>query len=121
MGFLTFIISGGNSEEVKTRLLEFGVSEVHLSIHEKLTCYEDIKKRFKLKDTEILYMGDDIPDIPVLKKVGLSSCPQDAAIDVKMVVSYQSPINGGKGCVREIIEQTMRVQNKWLDEKAFKW
>ena len=121
MVFLTFIISGGNSEEVKTRLLEFGVSEVHLSIHEKLTCYEDIKKRFKLKDTEILYMGDDIPDIPVLKKVGLSSCPQDAAIDVKMVVSYQSPINGGKGCVREIIEQTMRVQNKWLDEKAFKW
>ncbi|NBU91007.1 MAG: 3-deoxy-D-manno-octulosonate 8-phosphate phosphatase, partial [Flavobacteriia bacterium] len=64
MGFRTFIISGGNSEEVRTRLMEFGVTEVHLSVHEKLRCYEDIKKRFKLKDAEILYMGDDIPDIP---------------------------------------------------------
>ncbi len=121
MGFRTFIISGGNSEEVKTRLLEFGVTEVHLSTHNKLACYEDIKKRFKLVDEEILYMGDDIPDIPVLKKVAVSSCPQDAAIDVKKIVTYQSPIDGGKGCVRELMEQTLRVQGKWLSEKAFEW
>ena len=121
MGYNIFIISGGNSEEVRIRLMEFGFTEVHLSVHEKLRCYEDIKKRFKLKDAEILYMGDDIPDIPVLKKVGLSTCPQDAAIDVKMIVSYQSPYDGGKCCVRDIIEQTMRVQDKWLDEKAFQW
>lgn len=121
MGCLIFIISGGNSEEVRTRLLEFGVTEVHLSVHEKLSCYEDIKKRFKLVDEEILYMGDDIPDIPVLKKVAVSSCPQDAANDVKKIVAYQSPIDGGKGCVREIIEQTLRAQEKWLSNLAFEW
>jgi 3-deoxy-D-manno-octulosonate 8-phosphate phosphatase (KDO 8-P phosphatase) len=86
-----------------------------------MICYEEIKAEFNLTDQEIAYMGDDIPDIPVLKKVGLSTCPQDASIDVKMIVSYQSPYDGGKCCVRDIIEQTMRVQDKWLDEKAFQW
>ena len=66
-------------------------------------------------------MGDDIPDIPVLKEVGVSSCPQDAAIDVKANVDYQSPYDGGKACVRDVIEQTRRVQNKWLKDEAYHW
>ena len=66
-------------------------------------------------------MGDDIPDIPVLKISGVSTCPQDASIDVKGIVDYQSPYDGGKACVRDVIEQTLRVQNKWLKDEAYHW
>ena len=69
----------------------------------------------------MLYMGDDIPDIPVLKKVGVACCPQDACIDVKSNVDYQSPYDGGKACVRDVIEQTLRVQKKWLTDEAYHW
>ena len=79
------------------------------------------KKNTALKDKQVLYMGDDIPDIPVLKIAGVSCCPQDAAIDVKEIVDYHSPLDGGKGCVREIIEQTLRVQGTWLNDKAYHW
>jgi 3-deoxy-D-manno-octulosonate 8-phosphate phosphatase (KDO 8-P phosphatase) len=66
-------------------------------------------------------MGDDIPDYPVLKVVGVATCPQDAAIEIKQVSHYQSPFNGGQGCVRDVIEQTLRVQGKWFQEQAFHW
>jgi 3-deoxy-D-manno-octulosonate 8-phosphate phosphatase (KDO 8-P phosphatase) len=121
MDYKIFIITGGSSSEVQKRLLNLGVTEVHLSCHRKLTQYEDILRRHQLTDEEVLYMGDDIPDIPVLKKVGVSTCPQDAAIDVKDVVDYHSPFDGGKACVRDVIEQTLRVQGKWLSAKAFEW
>jgi 3-deoxy-D-manno-octulosonate 8-phosphate phosphatase (KDO 8-P phosphatase) len=68
---------------------------------------------YDLNPDEILYMGDDIPDIPVMEKVGLSCCPADAVSDVKAIVKYVSHKNGGQGCVREIIEQVLRVQDKW--------
>jgi 3-deoxy-D-manno-octulosonate 8-phosphate phosphatase (KDO 8-P phosphatase) len=121
MGYKIFIITGGHSEEVMQRLLGLGVTEVHLKIHNKLQCYDDILIRHKIEDTEVLYMGDDIPDIPVLKRVGLSSCPQDAVTDIKAIVDYQSPFNGGQTCVRDVIEQTLRVQGKWLSDLAFEW
>jgi len=66
-------------------------------------------------------MGDDIPDIPVLSVVGVSSCPKDAAIDVINSCIYQSPKEGGKGCVRDVIEQTMRSQGTWLQDGAYEW
>jgi 3-deoxy-D-manno-octulosonate 8-phosphate phosphatase (KDO 8-P phosphatase) len=121
MGYKTFIITGGSSQEVKQRLLNLGVTEVHLSCHHKLSTYEDILKRHQLSDEQVLYMGDDIPDIPVLQRVGVSTCPQDAAIDVKNVVDYHSPYDGGKTCVRDVIEQTLRVQGNWMSDKAFEW
>ena len=74
-----------------------------------------------LQPDEIAYMGDDIPDIPVLHVAGLSACPQDAVSDVKANVHYQSPFLGGKTCVRDLIEQTLRCQNKWLSELAYEW
>ena len=76
---------------------------------------------YNLKDEEILYMGDDIPDLPCLKAVGISTCPNDAAIEIRDSVDYISHIDGGKGCVRDVLEQTMRVQNKWLDKDAYSW
>jgi 3-deoxy-D-manno-octulosonate 8-phosphate phosphatase (KDO 8-P phosphatase) len=121
LGYKIFIITGGNSQQVKDRLLNLGVNEVHLAVKRKLECYDNILLRFQLSPEEVLYMGDDIPDIPVLKKVGVSTCPQDACSDVKMLVDYQSHRNGGFGCVRDVIEQTLRLQGKWLLEEAYEW
>jgi 3-deoxy-D-manno-octulosonate 8-phosphate phosphatase (KDO 8-P phosphatase) len=121
LGYKIFIITGGNSQQVKDRLLNLGVNEVHLSVKRKLSCFEEILAKYQLTTKEVLYMGDDIPDIPVLQKVGVSTCPQDACSDVKECVDYQSHRNGGHGCVRDVIEQTLRVQGKWLMEEAFEW
>jgi 3-deoxy-D-manno-octulosonate 8-phosphate phosphatase (KDO 8-P phosphatase) len=121
MGYKIFCITGGSSPEVKRRLMGLGVHDVYLAAHNKLERYEQIKKEYNLTDTEIAYMGDDIPDIPVLRVAGLSACPQDAVSDVKATVHYQSPFLGGKTCVRDLIEQTLRCQNKWLTDLAFEW
>lgn len=120
-GYKIFIITGGNSEEVKNRLLDLGVTEVHLKAANKLEIYSTIKSKHNLVDEEILYMGDDIPDYQVMEKVGMASCPQDAAVEIKQVSHYQSPFNGGKGCVRDVIEQTMRLHGHWFTEAGFTW
>ena len=101
--------------------MELGIKEVHLRSSNKLKVYQELKEKYNLKDEQVLYMGDDIPDIPVLKQVGVSTCPQDAAIDVRSVVDYHSPFNGGKACVRDVIEQTLRVQDNWLKDAAYQW
>ncbi len=121
MGFKIIIVTGGNSLDVKDRLLELGVHEVHLSSFNKLSVYNSIKNEHKLVDEEILYMGDDIPDYQVMSEVGLATCPQDAAVEIKNISHYQSPFNGGRHCVRDVIEQTLRVQNKWFTPEAFEW
>ncbi len=121
MGFKIMIVTGGNSEIVKDRLLSLGIHEVHLSSFNKLNVYEDIKKRHHLSDEEILYVGDDIPDYQVMQKAGVAACPQDAAIEIKSISHYHSPFNGGKFCVRDVIEQTLRVQKKWFSQGAFEW
>ncbi len=121
LGYPIFIITGGNSQEVKDRILEQGVTEVHLRASDKLAVLNDICKRHQLEPKNILYMGDDIPDIPVLRVVGVSTCPADAASDVKAICHYQSPIDGGRGCVRDVIEQVLRVQGNWMKEEGFLW
>ncbi|MFN5031926.1 MAG: KdsC family phosphatase [Flavobacteriia bacterium] len=121
MGFNVLIVTGGNSQDVKDRLLALGVQEVHLSSFNKLNVYNEIKARLGLVDEEILYMGDDIPDYQVMQRAGVAACPQDAAVEIKHISDYQSPFNGGRHCVRDIIEQTLRVQEKWFSESAFEW
>jgi len=113
-GFKIGIISSGTNEGVKKRLELLGVNKVYLGIHEKNVAFDDFIQTHDLTPDEVLYMGDDVPDISVMEKVGLSTCPQDAATDVKRIAEYVSHKNGGDGCVREIIEQVMRVQNKWM-------
>lgn len=120
-GYKVFVITGGNSEEVKNRLLSLGVTEVFLKSSNKLEIYTSIKEAHNLRDEEILYMGDDIPDYPVLEKVGMACCPQDAAVEIKQIAHYQSPFYGGKGCVRDVIEQTMRLQGQWFTSEGFCW
>ena len=113
-GFKVFIISGGTNEGVKERLKDLGINEIFLGEHIKNNTYKKLIKKYKLNKNEIVYMGDDVPDIPVMKKIGVPCCPNDAVPDVKRISIYVSKKNGGEGCVRDIIEQTLRVQNKWL-------
>ena len=111
--FKIAIISGGTNEGVRKRLETLGVDKVYLGINEKDIAFDDFLKTYNIDPEEVLCMGDDVPDLSVLKKVGVATCPQDAVSDVKKIVDYVSQKKGGDGCVREIIEQVMRVQNKW--------
>jgi 3-deoxy-D-manno-octulosonate 8-phosphate phosphatase (KDO 8-P phosphatase) len=121
MGYRIIVLTGGNSSDVKERMLSLGVTEVFLSSHEKTKIYQDCKEKYGFEDEEVLYMGDDIPDYHVMKQVGVSTCPQDAAVEIKEISHYQSPLRGGKGCVRDVMEQTLRVQKKWFTAEAFTW
>ena len=112
-GFKVAIISGGKNEAVRERFQELGVLDIYLGANHKLKAYQDLLDNYNLNPEEILYIGDDIPDIPVMEKVGLGCCPADAVSDVKAMADYISHKKGGKGCVRELIEQVLRVQGKW--------
>lgn len=121
MGYKIFIITGGTSEAVRDRLENLGCTEVVLRAKHKLESYKKLKEKYSFNDEEVAYMGDDIPDYHVLKTVGVATCPQDAAVEIKAICDYQSPYPGGRHCARDIIEQTLRVQNKWFSEDAFEW
>lgn len=121
MGYKIFIISGGTSEDVENRLLNLGVTEVFMGSNNKIDVYNSVKSKHNIKDINVAYMGDDIPDYKVMQMVGLSACPQDAAVEIKHISHYQSPFLGGRHCVRDIIEQVLRVQGKWFTEDAFEW
>jgi len=112
-GFKISIISGGKDESVRNRLEKLGIKDIYLDSHNKIESYNHLLDKYKLSINNILYMGDDMPDIPVMNKSGVSCCPQDAATDVKNIADYISHKDGGNGCVREIIEQVLRVQKKW--------
>jgi 3-deoxy-D-manno-octulosonate 8-phosphate phosphatase (KDO 8-P phosphatase) len=116
-GFKIGVISGGTNPGVKSRLENLGVDKVYLGIHEKMIAFDNFINTYNINPEEVLYMGDDIPDISVMEKAGLATCPQDAVSDVKRIADYVSHKNGGDGCVREILEQVMRVQNKWIFTK----
>lgn len=115
-GYRVYIISGGVSEESKKRLEFLGIKDVYIGIADKTTFVTDLLKSNKVKWTEVLYMGDDLPDVPVMLKVGLSSCPADAVSEVRSIAKYISPINGGWGCVRDVIEKVLKVNGHWKYE-----
>lgn len=120
-GYHISIISGGKSESVRLRLKSLGIEEVNLACKNKVEVFEKLKADFKLKDEEILYMGDDIPDYRLMKMVGFAACPKDAAAEIKDICHYISPKNGGEGCVRELIEQVMKLHDNWFDEDSHEW
>ena len=112
-GFKVCIISGGTNKAVKSRLAALGILDIYLGAHDKIKQYNELVEKYNLKPENVLYMGDDIPDIPVMQKVGLASCPNDAVPEVQQISKYISYKKGGEGCVRDVIEQVMRVQGKW--------
>ena len=112
-GFKVCIISGGTNEGVRNRLRALGIYDIYLGAHHKGAPFQDLLDSYELSPDEILYMGDDMPDIEVMEQVAVAACPQDAVADVKAVSNYISHKKGGEGCVRDIVEQTLRVQGKW--------
>lgn len=112
-GYSVCIISGGTNEGVRKRLNGLGIKDVFLGAHNKIEQLNTYMAEKKITHNEILYMGDDIPDLPVMALVGLPCCPQDAVPEVKNNSKYVSHKNGGKGAVRDVIEQVLKVQGKW--------
>lgn len=112
-GYKVCIISGGTNEGVRSRLIGLGLTDIYLGAHNKIEQFNEILDTYNLKPENILYMGDDIPDYPVMKLVGLACCPKDAVPEIQQISNYVSRKKGGKGCVRDVIEQVLKVQEKW--------
>ena len=113
-GYNIAIISGGFNEGVRTRLEGLGISDIYLKIHDKLKVYDKYCKSKNIKSENILYMGDDIPDAEVMKSVALPTAPKNADSEILRIAKYISHKKGGNGCVRDVIEQVLRVQKNWL-------
>lgn len=120
-GYSIAVISGSSGESLEARMKTLGVQDVFLSCASKIETYERYLKQQGLKDEEVLYVGDDIPDYEVMKRVGVAVCPADAAKEIRNVSDYISPFPGGKGCVRDIVEQVLRLQGMWFHQDAFEW
>jgi 3-deoxy-D-manno-octulosonate 8-phosphate phosphatase (KDO 8-P phosphatase) len=112
-GYNVIIVSGGSSEPIIHRLQYLGVTEINLGLKDKLKFLEVYVEQNHLKWEQILFMGDDLPDIPILEKVGLACCPADAVIEVRKLSKYISPVNGGYGCVRDVIEKVLKLNDHW--------
>lgn len=112
-GYHVCIISGGSNEGVRIRLRNLGITDIHLGSPDKVETFKEYIDVYNIKPEQVLYMGDDIPDYHVMQLVGLPTCPQDASPEIKEISNYISHKNGGKGAVRDVIEQVMKVQEKW--------
>ena len=115
-GFTICVISGGKNEGVRLRLKNLGITDIYLGCADKVEQMEEFFDIYEIKPEEVLYMGDDLPDLYAMKKVGLPCCPQDAVAEIKDASRYISHKKGGKGCVRDVIEQVLKVQGKWLEQ-----
>ncbi|CAM4327985.1 KdsC family phosphatase [Zobellia nedashkovskayae] len=113
-GYKICIISGGTNEGVRSRLQALGIKDIYLGAHQKMDALKDYMDNHEIDVSTMLYMGDDIPDIPVMKVVALPTCPQNAVQEVKAVSMYVSHKNGGEGCVRDVIEQVLKVKGDWM-------
>lgn len=112
-GYTVSIISGAQGEGLQKRFLGLGIEDFHLGISDKLQKLEEVQRLSHLDLSKTLYMGDDMPDVEVMKKVGLPCCPADACHEVKAISIYVSPYDGGKGCVRDVIERVLKLNNDW--------
>lgn len=122
MGLRIVIISGCLIEAVRHRYERLGMEDIYLGTAVKIKTYEELKAKYGLSDEEVMFMGDDIPDLEVMRTVGCPVCPKNACSEVKEASLYISEYAGGYGCGRDVIEQTLKAQGKWLkDERAFGW
>jgi len=112
-GYNVCIISGGNNEGVRLRLEGLGIKDIYLGAHDKMVQFNQYLKNKNIKAEQILYMGDDVPDFPVMKEVAIAACPKDAVPEIQDISHYISQKKGGLGCVRDVIEQVLKVQGKW--------
>ena len=116
------IITGGRSEAVRTRYLALGVMNIFMGAGVKIQCFDQWLEESDLQPEEVLYMGDDIPDYEVMSRCGCACCPADACAEIQAISLYVSHRKGGHGCGRDVVEQVLRAQGKWMsDKKAFGW
>ncbi len=120
-GYKVAVISGANSKEYLKRLKQLGVRDIYLNSKSKIMDFRAFLRKYGLNASEVIYMGDDIPDCEVMRETGIPVCPSDADSEIKALSVYISDRKGGEGCVRDIIEQVLRLHNKWMDHEAFTW
>jgi 3-deoxy-D-manno-octulosonate 8-phosphate phosphatase (KDO 8-P phosphatase) len=113
-GFPIGIITGGKSEGMIQSLKNLGITHIYSGVEEKTAALTDFLQYHNLNVSDVLYVGDDIPDLPVLKRVGVAAAPNDAVNEVLKIVDYVSPFDGGKGVVRDVIEKVLKVQGKFV-------
>jgi len=115
-GYNVVVISGGNAQEVVERLNRLGISAVFMQVTDKMSVLTSYLQQNNLSWKEVLFMGDDIPDLEVMKKVGVACCPLDAVAEIKEISTYISPRNGGFGCGRDVIEKVLKMRGHWSDD-----
>jgi len=115
-GYLVCVISGGKGAAMQKRFEGLNLQEIFLNVSDKVKVYESLVAKYELNPSEVLYMGDDVPDLKIMARVGLPTCPADAVTEIKAISTYISPFDGGKTAVRDVIEKVMRVQHTWFDE-----
>ncbi len=120
-GYRVAVISGARSDSMLQRMKALQIEDVFLGVENKHSVYREYLETMGLKDDEVLYMGDDIPDYEVLQAAGVSACPADAAEEVRHISLYISHAPGGKGCARDVIEQVLKIQGKWMNDDAYAW
>ncbi len=122
LGLKIALMTGGRNEEIRKRYAYLGVQDVFLNCKVKLNTWDTYLKENNLQTDEVIYVGDDIPDYEIMQRAGCPCCPKDACADIKALSTYISDCNGGMGVARDIIEQVLRAQGKWLKSaKAFGW
>ena len=115
------IITGAACDSIRQRFSMLGITDIYQRSADKQSDLEDFRLRYDLQPEEVLYMGDDLPDYPVMQAAGVSACPRDAAEEIKAVADYVSDRDGGAGCVRDVIERTLKLHGRWMDADAFSW
>ena len=114
-GYTVCIISGGSNEGVRVRLRNLGITDIYLGVPNKVETFKEFTDIYTIQPENMLYMGHDTPDYHVMQLVGLPTCPQNAVPEIKGISKYISHVEGGKGAVRDVIEQVMKVQGKWME------
>ena len=117
-GYMVLIISGGNSEAVKLRLEKLGIADIYMNVINKKDVLVNYVSRYNLLWSQVLYMGDDIPDYTTMQMAGVACCPMDAVAEIKTISHYISPIKGGEGCVRDVIEKVLKLNNHWNNDDS---
>lgn len=112
-GYKIFVITGGRGKTLESRFRYLNITECHLHVSDKIAVLQEIFTRHRLDPANVIFMGDDLPDVECMRAVGIPVCPADAASEAIEAARYVSEFGGGKGCVRDIIEQTLRAQGKW--------
>ena len=120
-GYPVCVITGGKTVEMIKRCEKIGIKDLYAGSLKKLPSLLDFIEKYNLKAEEVMYMGDDLPDYPAMKAVGVPVCPKDAAPEIKAISHYISDKDGGEGCIRDVLEQVMRAQGTWINCETMNW